>query len=1102
MLYLPLVFWTIICLFLPGYLLLHLFQYRRIAGASYIDSLLYLFPLSFGLSVSIIAFAGWLSYFLNWTFIHVQTIVLVTLGLLVLAVFITKWGRIQKAGSLQSFLSVSGTSTSYSSSNLSEETPVRNSILWYSGIWVLAVAATIIAVATGVWFSHTADSFGHISAIRSLLQYNNPLPQEIFFPVPVKEMSPIFGTWNLAMALVANLANSDLLIAWRFFNHALTPFLVLAFASLGILITRRWDAAFLSTLLFLLFQQKLDFRSLAYPNKAGQILMWMTIFLVIHYASVHLSSRSTSRDKSSLVLIGVLAFGTSTVHMQYAPVLMLLLAMGVAISFFDRIWDPFIEWVRKTIIERQSPDANNINRVSAYDDRNGLQTQSSTRLRIRSLLLKVFGWRFLHAAVIAMTAALIPFAYKTLQMLSSPRVRITETAASDIDSIDVSLWLTSFEPMIPLLSALVIGVFVIWKRNNIGSAFLLGAALSVPFFVIVSHIFVGMGGTWNTIIERLVRLVPAILFVWLGWQIVESLTLIWGNIKASNVSYGTILSAIVLFSSLSFSYQALDGLRSLYSPDSTYKFKISASINNDLTVIWKDAISALQALPDDSIIFSDLSTSYMLNGLTGKRVVSLLQQHTSLWDKDTNNIGIFDVMDFTAGRLDPAAEMNALQKNGVTHVFVSKNQTPALWDYLQSVTALELTAEGADWRLYQFRPEKVDEYLVFVAKRERASSPTELIELFRNSEELFSNREQYADAAALYLKIPETYIVPFLAQGDNYSSPLSPGTYYDFLGNLDRAERSSPDDASYIRRTSFIVNYRPFGVLFQHAPSEVTFDLTVPPNSVFSFSPVIAPDVWQYGKGDGVQFTIYLTNRDDLRYTLYDEYLDPKNVVDQRKVITRLVDLSRWAGQDVRITFATGCGPNDNCDFDWAGWKEPRITQPVYYDFLEDFASALPSASNGENGHVDVLEQTINYDTRRILYQHPTSRVTFSVFLPERAVLQFGLGMAPEVWTAENSDGAVYNIYVRDPEEPFVTQRVYHRIIDPQNNLDDRRWFDERVDLSAFGGKEVEIIFEALPGPADNYDFDWGGWSSPVIIDETGPGSRAAYATESATITP
>jgi len=33
----------------------------------------------------------------------------------------------------------------------------------------------------------------------------------------------------------------------------------------------------------------------------------------------------------------------------------------------------------------------------------------------------------------------------------------------------------------------------------------------------------------------------------------------------------------------------------------------------------------------------------------------------------------------------------------------------------------------------------------------------------------------------------------------------------------------------------------------------------------------------------------------------------------------------------------------------------------------------------------------------------------------------------------------------------------------------------------------VEIIFEALPGPGSKANYDWDGWSMPVLIDETLP---------------
>ena len=54
-------------------------------------------------------------------------------------------------------------------------------------------------------------------------------------------------------------------------------------------------------------------------------------------------------------------------------------------------------------------------------------------------------------------------------------------------------------------------------------------------------------------------------------------------------------------------------------------------------------------------------------------------------------------------------------------------------------------------------------------------------------------------------------------------------------------------------------------------------------------------------------------------------------------------------------------------------------------------------------------------------------------------------------------------------------------------------WYS--VDLSHFGGQSVEIIFEALPGPAGDVAYDWGGWSTPVLVDETLPAENDVSST-------
>jgi hypothetical protein len=273
-------------------------------------------------------------------------------------------------------------------------------------------------------------------------------------------------------------------------------------------------------------------------------------------------------------------------------------------------------------------------------------------------------------------------------------------------------------------------------------------------------------------------------------------------------------------------------------------------------------------------------------------------------------------------------------------------------------------------------------------------------------------------------------------------------------------------------------------VLQMHPISQISFQINPPYDSKLMFSIALAPDVWHLGKGDGVQFNVYL-NDGKKTVVLFSRYLDPKNIFGQRQWHDQEIDLQSWANQTVTITFATDCGPNDDCRYDWAGWGDPRIVQPLAYDFISQVSEAEIVLYS--YGSVESSLLTIDQETRPILFQHPSSRVIYPMKLPEKAALQFGLGMSPDVWSPSMGDGVEYSIYIRKPSQPDTLNLVYRRFLDPKNEPMDQSWFDERVDLSQFGGENVEVIFEALPGPAGNADFDWGGWSSPVLIDETLP---------------
>jgi hypothetical protein len=313
---------------------------------------------------------------------------------------------------------------------------------------------------------------------------------------------------------------------------------------------------------------------------------------------------------------------------------------------------------------------------------------------------------------------------------------------------------------------------------------------------------------------------------------------------------------------------------------------------------------------------------------------------------------------------------------------------------------------------------------------------------------------------------------------------LSQFVSYDFVESLQTDASEDCDNCELMRLDRFTIDGDRKPVLYMHPALQTSFHLVVPPGSYLSFSIALSPAVWHIGFGDGVQFDIYVDDSHTRQHP-FSRYIDPKNIPADRRWHDYEIDLSPWAGKMVALTFSTGCGPNGNCNYDWAGWGEPRIVQPIVYDFLAQLSQA--SITLGEFGQVRTGTQTIHSETRSILLQHPTSRASFTVALPQRSTLRFGFGVAPEVWS-QRGDGVEYNIYVRDPDEVNTLYQIFGRYCDPKHAPDDRRWFDERVDLSRFGNRTVEIIFETLPGPAGDSDYDWGGWSEPVLIDETLPG--------------
>jgi hypothetical protein len=335
-------------------------------------------------------------------------------------------------------------------------------------------------------------------------------------------------------------------------------------------------------------------------------------------------------------------------------------------------------------------------------------------------------------------------------------------------------------------------------------------------------------------------------------------------------------------------------------------------------------------------------------------------------------------------------------------------------------------------------------------------------------------------ASYVQLDVKSEYKLPYLILRSEYRSSFThPDEAPKEWPVLDLQDSFSGLEGTCVSNRPFVIGGEPRGVLYSHPPCSVTIRMHASGQGKLRFGLGLAPEVWQLGKGDGVQFDIYIDDG-QRKWHPFSEYIDPKNIPEHRKWQDREVDLSQWTGQNVTITLATGPGPNGDDRYDWAGWGEPRIVQPIAYDLLAE----LPNADRGGADEDQVRQDTItiDYEPRPVLFQHPISQLTYRLEIPQRAGLHFGLGLDPTVWSPDNGDGVEYNIYAHYPDEPHVLHRIYHRYLDPKNVAEDRHWIDQVVDLSPYGGQTIDLIFETLPGSAGDASFDWGGWSTPVLV--------------------
>jgi hypothetical protein len=61
-------------------------------------------------------------------------------------------------------------------------------------------------------------------------------------------------------------------------------------------------------------------------------------------------------------------------------------------------------------------------------------------------------------------------------------------------------------------------------------------------------------------------------------------------------------------------------------------------------------------------------------------------------------------------------------------------------------------------------------------------------------------------------------------------------------------------------------------------------------------------------------------------------------------------------------------------------------------------------------------------------------------------------------------------------------QEVFSTYIDPKDEAGGRPWHPHQVDLAAYAGQTVTLIFETGTSPAGDERYDWAGWGEPRLL--------------------
>jgi hypothetical protein len=130
-----------------------------------------------------------------------------------------------------------------------------------------------------------------------------------------------------------------------------------------------------------------------------------------------------------------------------------------------------------------------------------------------------------------------------------------------------------------------------------------------------------------------------------------------------------------------------------------------------------------------------------------------------------------------------------------------------------------------------------------------------------------------------------------------------------------------------------------------------------------------------------------------------------------------------------------------------------------------------------------LTEVTIDGDTKRAIAVAPSvgTRLKYFVRIPDNGWLSVNLGLKPEAWQQEG-DGVLFRVIVSDGR---ASDTLFTHYMNPFGNPTDRKWIPVLVDLSAYAGEQVELMFNtnaSQPNKHGDLRNDLAVWGAPAIV--------------------